>query len=659
MGALRQGFAGVGASAGRAKTCAKRSGRRAGLAAVLVLATIARTPAQPVAQTDQRPAQYDVAVSYDVKVPMRDAVRLATDIYRPAKDGQLVTEPLPVLLERTPYGKASGEQRARYLSSHGYVVAVQDVRGRYASEGSFYIYINEPNDGYDTVEWLAKQPWSSGDVGTYGGSYGAATQNAAATLHPPHLKTMLIFVGTSNYWEDGAGTGGAFALLHNVAYALLLASTSSEALASPELRQALTQSMQPDRLASWCRAYPFRPNASPVQSLPDYQSWMADFVQHYRYDDYWKQAGFSYESHYAAYPDIPVELVGGWYDVFLPGTLRNYRGIAARHKSPTRLVIGPWVHQVGTTASGEVDFGPTAALDIRGTLLRWFDQVLKRRDTGVLQGPPVQVFVMGGGDGSKTVDGHLKEGGTWAAFADWPMPEAHDTPYYLYGDGTLAPRAPQQTVAKSTYTFDPDHPVPTIGGKIDSGKELAGQGPRDQRCDGAKIDGCENDLPLSARRDVLVFQTPPLDEDVVVTGPVSVKLWASTSAKDTDFTAKLLDVHPSSTAYPGGFSMLVADSIVRGRFRNGTDHEQPMQPAVAYPITIDLIGTAIRFKKGDRIRLDISSSNFPLFDVNPNTGERPGWETHREKALNTVYHDRAHPSHIVLPILTQGVRSGL
>ena len=610
------------------------------------------------------PEEYEVGVVKDLMVPMRDGVKLATDIYYPAKDGAPVPGKFPVLLSRTPYGKnpsrppdgtmTKEEQNRRnpatYFASRGYVVVLQDCRGRYNSEGTFYIDVNEGPDGYDAVEWAARQPWSNGKVGTFGASYLSQVQNALAVLRPPHLAAMFVMVGASDYYEEGAYRGGAYTLLHNLYYPLAFASTSQEAEKNPALRAAMLEAISSEHLGGWLSGYPFRPNASPVLLSPINQKWFQDQIDHYAFDDYWKQNGYNFEINYDKYPDIPIYFLSGWYDLFEHGSLRNFMGMAARHKSPTKLMMGPWVHGIGTRGSGDVDFGPTAEVRMVDQEARWFDQVLKGKNTGVLDEARVHVFVMGGGSGMRTqMNGRMDDGGEWFATTAWPPPESASRAYYLHADGSLSEKAPTEE-APSAYAFDPHHPVPTIGGQIDSGKNFSPDGPRDQKCS-LKIPYCDNDLPLSSRRDVLTFETPPLDSDVTIAGAVTVDLWISSSAPDTDFTAKLVDVSAPNRDYPWGFAMNLEDRIIRARLAIDTSKPQLLKPGEVRKVTIDLLGVANRFQKGHRIRVDISSSNFPFFDVNPNTGERPGYQTHEQVAINTVYHDKDHPSRVNLPVM--------
>ncbi|MGO8785874.1 MAG: CocE/NonD family hydrolase [Terriglobia bacterium] len=605
-------------------------------------------------QSEATSPRYDVIVATNIMVPMRDGVKLATDVYMPARNGVPAPGKFPVLVARTPYGKgsaASDKSVAYHFAQLGYVVAMQDCRGRYNSRGTFYIDVNEGADGYDTVEWAAEQPWSNGKVGTFGGSYLAQAQNALAVLRPPHLAAMFVMVGTSNYFDEGAYRGGAFTLLHNLVYPLILASTSQEADRDPALKTALLQEGH-EQIGDWLRAYPFRPNASPLALDPVNQRWFQDFVDHSYYDDYWEQNGFNFEVAYDKYPDIPIYFLSGWYDLFERGTLHNYTGLAPRHKSRTKLLMGPWVHGIGPRSSGDVDFGPAAEVDLVAEQQRWFDAVLKGVKNGILEEAPVRVFVMGGGDGSRTANGRREDGGRWLATTAWPPPGESSRAYYLHEDGSLNEQLPGEETP-TAYTFDPKHPVPTIGGQIDSGKEFSPDGPRDQRCD-PKIFGCQNSLPLSSRRDVLVFQTQPLASDVEIAGPVTVELWISSSARDTDFTAKLVDVAPPSHDFPWGYAMNLADRIVRACAGDDVATPELLNPGAIRKVTIDLVGVANHFRMGHRIRVDISSSNFPFFDVNPNTGERRGYETHEVTAINTVYHDRLHPSHINLPVMPAG-----
>ncbi len=353
---------------------------------------------------------------------------------------------------------------------------------------------------------------------------------------------------------------------------------------------------------------------------------------------------------------MPVYLVGGWYDSWAINTTANYVALSKALKSPVYLIMGPWVHgQHDASAHGQVSFGPHAAIaDPLAWRREWFDRWLKGTHNSVgSEAPfatPVRIFVMGTGDGTRTTAGLLDHGGYWRNEQEWPLARRVETPYYLHAGGSLSTTPPAEAASSTTYDFDPREPVPSIGGNVSSADGILLQGAYDQR-GGEHIWNWTRPIPLSARRDVLVFQTEPLDSDLEITGEIEVRLWASSSALDTDFTAKLIDVYPPSADYPGGFDLNLEDGIVRARFRDSLTEERLMQPGEVYEFTIRLYPTSNVFKRGHRIRVDISSSNFPRFDVNPNSGEPLNQHRRLVVATNTVYHDAAHPSHILLPVI--------
>jgi hypothetical protein len=313
--------------------------------------------------------------------------------------------------------------------------------------------------------------------------------------------------------------------------------------------------------------------------------------------------------------------------------------------------MGPWTHGGwGSSFSGDVDFGPDAVLDdYAGYRMRWFDKWLKGIDNGVDEEKPVRIFVMGGGSSEKDRNGRLSHMGEWRDLDDWPLPETAYTPFYLHGDGSLSEEGPE-TCDPTPYTFDPRDPVPTMGGGISAANQVMEAGAFDQRGH-KRFYGSKDTLPLSARSDVLVFQTEALETDLEVTGPLTVKLWASSSAEDTDFTVKLIDVHPPKVDYPEGYAQNISDSIIRARYRNSRDHQELMTPGEIYEFEIIMYPSSNVFGKGHCIRLDVSSSNFPRFDLNPNTGGPLGKDRRIVLAENTIYHDPDHPSHIVLPVI--------
>jgi len=634
--------------------------------------------------------QYDWLREDDVLVPMRDGVRLAADIYRPALDGRPVPGPFPALVERTPYNKRRLDltAAAKFFARHGYVVVLQDVRGRFASEGEWYAFGDEGPDGEDTVRRLHTLDGCDGTVGTIGLSYSASDQTALACLNPPGLAAMFVAEGMSNYHTSAMRQGGA-AELRFLVYAFQMAITSKEAAADRPLYLMLQRERH--KVREWLTRLPLRPDTSPLRHLPSYERWITDVITHGDYDDYWKRPGYTAEEYWDQHADVPVYLLGGWYDSYCRSTTDMYVELTRRtggsgggapdrrglgkgnqpsgsthdgagrgrpgspiRKGPIRLIMGPWVHGVATMAqswSGDIDFGQDAPLDdYNGFRLRWFDQHLKGLDTGVDDEPPVRIFVMGGGSGRKNTDGRMEHGDRWRDEQEWPLARTRSTPYYLHDEGTLSPAPPAHNAAPTTYAYDPLDPVPTIGGNISVGFEIMPNGAFDQRGSSAAF-GARDSLPLAARPDVLVFQTPPLQQDVEVTGPIEVTLWAASSCPDTDFTAKLLDVHPPNPDYPDGYAMNLSDSIIRARYRADRTRAEFLTPGEVVELTITLYPTSNLFTRGHRIRLDISSSNFPRFDVNPNTGDPLGRHRRTVVAHNTVYHDPAHPSHIILPII--------
>ena len=607
----------------------------------------------------------DMLVERDVMVTMRDGVRLATDIYRPAAAGGRV----PVILERTPYGKtevsrseltaADPRPRARgevaaWFVGHGYAVAYQDCRGRYASEGRFTKYLGEGPDGFDSIAWLARQPWCTGKVGTMGLSYAAHTQMAAACLAPPALACMVLDSGGfSNAFQGGIRQGGAFEL-KQATWAFKHAALSSAAAAEPWRRRAV----EAEDIRAWFTAMPWKPGQSPVRWVPEYEDYLLEQWTHGTFDDYWRQLGIYAAGWYETCADVPMLHMSSWYDAYVRTATENYRALSRAKRGPVKLVMGPWMHgRRSETVFGDVDFGPEATLD--GQVAedhfelrrRWFDRWLKDAPNGAESDPTVRVFVMGGGSGRRTGAGKLDHGGRWRDAADWPLPGTAWRELHLHGDGSLREAVQPASAPALAYDFDPADPVPTIGGAITSGEPVMVGGAFDQHA-GPQYFGCrEPYLPLAARRDVLVFETPPLEEDLEVVGPIRVILWVATDGPDTDFTAKLIDVHPPSEDDPRGFAMLLTDGILRCRYRDSFSRPVPMVPGEPCCITIEPFATANLFEAGHRLRLDISSSNFPKYDVNPNTGEPEGRGQRRRVAVNTVFVDRDRPSRLVLPVI--------
>ncbi len=579
------------------------------------------------------PASQALKIETNVAVPMRDGTRLYADIYRPEGPG-----PCPVLLQRTPYDKSMPLSRNMLdplkAARHGYVVVIQDTRGRYTSEGEFYAFRDDSHDGYDTVEWAASQPWCSGKVGMYGNSYVGATQWQAAKSCPPHLAAIAPRVTASNYHEGWTYQGGAFELGFNVSWTLgnlTLANFLSIAARKPipqDRRVQLAQAV--DALEA---AFRFLP----LQALPHLQDGLADYfydwLAHPDYDDYWKHLSIE-ESHSRI--TVPALNIGGWYDIFLGGTIRNYLGM--REKGATqearrgqKLLIGPWQHgsSRGPGIAGDHYFGlgsDPLAIDLEGVLLRWFDCWLKGAHNGIMDEPPVRLFVMGDN--------------VWRVEQEWPLARAQSINYYLHsqgkansinGDGALSPQPPGDE-PPDVFLYNPADPVPTRGGPLCCHAYFLAGGAYDQQ-------------EIERRQDVLVYSTPPLERDVEVTGPITVTLWAATSAPDTDFTAKLVDVCEH------GCARNLTDGIIRARYRESKSTPSLVEPGRAYGYTIDLWATSNVFKAEHRIRVEVSSSNFPRFDRNTNTGKRIAEDAELQPAVQTILHSAQYPSHIALPIV--------
>jgi len=563
---------------------------------------------------------YEVTVERAQPAKMRDGVTLRADIYRPKAEGRF-----PVLLQRTPYNKSGGATFALKAAASGYVVIVQDVRGRYTSEGDFYTFKHESDDGYDTVEWAAALPYSNGKVGMWGGSYVGATQMLTAIAHPPHLAGICPVVTASNYHENWTYQGGAFEQWFNQSWSSALAQDTFDRSVVKNTNALGGVWKLP--LASYPLFNFSDPSAAPAttSSLAPY---FLDWLAHPTYDDYWKQV--SIEEHFADI-NVPVLNVAAWYDIFQGGSLRNYVGIkahggsdAARKGQHLFVTIGG--HAGGGRKIGEVDFGPAAAAyDENEVTLKWYDYLFKDVQNE-FAGKPVKIFVMGANQ--------------WREEDDWPLARAQNTKYFLHstkgatslrGDGVLSTVAPRSEQVDH-YLYDPANPVSTVGGPLCCDGVHLPPGPRDQRA-------------VEAREDVLIYTTSAFAQDIEVTGPVSLELFAKSSAVDTDFTAKLVDVGPD------GFAQNLTEGIIRARYRDSREKSSLMNPGQIYKFTVDLWSTSNVFLKGHMLRLEISSSNFPRFDRNLNTGEDPAFARNFVSATNTIYHDAEHPSALILPVV--------
>ncbi len=562
------------------------------------------------------PASAQLRLTRDVPLKLRDGVILRADVYETTLPGKH-----NVLLVRTPYNKAGEASTCVEAAQHGYICIAQDVRGRFASEGVWYPFLNESNDGYDTIEWAAALPSSSGKVAMFGESYVGATLWLAAISHPPHLVALQPSLTPSDYYDAWIYQGGAFEQWFNQCWSSYL---TTDALAR-------ATSSAPNTPKDWdlklpLSAYPILPPTPPAPLAPYYFHWL----QHPTRDDYWQR--WSIQPHYSELPLAALH-VAGWYDMFLRGALRNYVGMRTHAATPwarahQQLVIGPWLHQGDKDGkAGELDFGPAASLDHAYTPVPWYDRLFADAPSQA-SAKPVHLFIMGIN--------------RWRDEEDWPLPRTQYTPYYLHsqghsnssaGDGSLSPLAPLAEPADA-FTFDPANPVPTRGGNL---------------CCTADTDpfapGVADQRKVEERDDVLVFTTPAFTSDFEVTGPLQVELYVDSSAPDTDFTAKLVDVHPN------GFAQNLADGILRLRYRNSLEHPELLLPGTVVKITIDLAATANVFRPGHRLRLEVSSSNFPRFDRNLNTAELPELGRHFTTARNRIFHDSAHPSAILLPLI--------
>ncbi|HXY48232.1 MAG TPA: CocE/NonD family hydrolase [Terriglobales bacterium] len=565
---------------------------------------------------------YPVVVENDVPAKMRDGIVLRADVYRPQAAGRF-----PTLLERTPYNKGdSGDMRfGLKAAARGYVVLIQDTRGRYMSEGEWYPFIHESNDGYDTVEWAAGLPYSDGQVGMFGGSYVGATQMLTAIAHPPHLAGICPAVTASNYHEGWTYQGGAFEQWFNESWTSILAQDTLNRAVRDHTNALDGIWTLPISAYS---LFPL-PTASSGRDLTRVLApYFLDWLEHPYYDEYWKR--ISVEEHY---PEIAVPslTITAWYDIFLGGSLRNYIGMKLHADSKEardgqRLLVAIGGHAGSGRKIGDVDFGESAPFDEGQVILSWYDYLFRNIKNEFSTRKRVRIFVMGANQ--------------WQEEEDWPPPGTRNRTYHLHsagranslrGDGSLSTTAPGSESADH-YVYDPQNPVPTVGGPLCCDAMHLLPGPRDQRA-------------VEARNDVLVYSTPALTEDVEVTGPVSLELFASTSAVDTDFTAKLVDV------FPDGLAQNLTEGIIRARNRNSVEKPELPKPGQLYRFTVDLWATSNLFRKGHRIRLEISSSNFPRFERNPNTGEEPGTAKNSVSATNIVFHDAAHPSALRVPIV--------
>ncbi len=605
---------------------------------------------------------YGIVLAKDVMVQTRDGIGLATDVYRPAREGEPVEgERFPTILCRTPYDKTDKRytEIADFFVPRGYAVALQDCRDRYRSEGTgdyFHTVTKQQGqDGYDTVEWIAEQRWSNGRVGTVGSSYAAITQVRMALERPPHLTAIWPDVVPTNSFQHQSREGGAMQM--HMFWALFIHAQDAQDIADDWDKQAEVWG-DLTRLRELFWGFPFGQGELALRHTPTLEQALLDYTTRGVYDEYWAQESNDFTAHFARHADIPGTFSTGWYDGFPHSDTEYFAAMAEQNEAPQRLIVGPWSH-VGmrgdATWTLDVDFGADSVWGVERYFqeqLAFFDRWLKEDGGGApADEAPIRIFVMGGGSGRKTELGKLDHGGRWREEHEWPLARAQEQLLYLHGDGSLSKQPPEGEAEPRRYTYDPEDPVPTIGGNYCSVGELPADGPgmepmwarllnpvlrlrniltpgpADQRESAEYVFAREPYGRLRDRADVLVYETEPLAEDVEVTGRATVNLWISSSALDTDFTAKLVDVYPPNEDYPEGYEMLLNDSIIRTRFREGFDREVLLEPGEIVPVSILLPPTSNLFAKGHRIRVDVSSSNFPRLDRNPNTGEPIGRHT--------------------------------
>lgn len=596
----------------------------------------------------------------------RDGTLLATDVHLPYPPGD--GPPLPAILLRTPYDRTSHRfaSVARRFAANGFAAVVQDVRGRFGSDGEFVLGMREAEDGYDAVEWVAAQPWCDGKVGTCGTSYLAWTQSALATLAPPHLAAMWVHEGIANPLLESVRQGGAFELRW-MGWAFYGAATD------PSLPDWARDRLRHVDLRDWLRPHLPQPGASPLALAPGYERWYWRYLTTGTEGGPWDSRSMNIEAHHGEHADVPTVYSGGWYDSYTRATIRNWCGLRAVKRAPQYLYVGPWTHgdaDTSVTYAGDADLGTEAPIDLVGEQIRWFDTWLRDGDAhaGPSERPTVRYFLMGGGSGGSLPGGRLDHGGSWQSAPTWPPPGSGELRLYLAADGRLTERAGASGAV--TFDFDPTDPVPTLGGNIsflkylrpladdvlgvvaelDRMAQVSPVGGQDQRTYPGLFGARAPYGPLAARPDVLCFASEPLTAPVRATGPVSVKLWVDSGTVDTDFTAKLVDWYPPTADYPEGYALNIADGIQRLRFAAGYDKERLHVPGTVVPVLIEMYPTANVFAAGHRIRLDVSSSNFPRFDVNANTGDPLGSARSWTVARNTVHVGRAHPSRLELTV---------
>ena len=585
---------------------------------------MAETPADPLLSKPESKVSRQT-----IMVPMRDGVSLATDLYLPEAGGK----PLPVILIRTPYKKEMQEMEGNYYARRGYAVAIQDCRGRFASQGKWEPFFSEPKDGYDAIEWLAAREWSSGKVGMIGGSYVGWVQLWAASEKPPHLATIIPNVAPPDPFYNIPYEHGTFYIFGSIWWANIL-----ESRATADISGQILTRINEQKYEKILRSLPVIELDKKVlgRENPYWRQW----IVHNANDDFWQRANFLDKLKSL---DLPVFLQSGWFDGDGIGTKLNYLELKKSRNRFQKLIVGPWGHtDQSSSRLGDFDFGPQASIDLRTLYLRWFDRWLKGIDNKITEEPLVQVFVMFSNQ--------------WLKSDTYPLPQTVFTRMYLRcgkgantsrGDGRLLPEPPPSgEKGFDQYTYDPADPTPDPEYNFKSEEEIRKEKDKtvsveDQR-EKAKA---FHDVVAGSRRDILVYQSEPLKDPLTIAGPVSATLFAASSARDTDWFVSLMDVDEKGKIFS------LCRGTVRARFRESTRKPVLLEKNRVYEYTVDLWHTGITFQKGHRIRAEVASAMFPMFSRNLNTGGHNEMETKFRKARQKVLHDTRYPSYLLLPVV--------
>lgn len=566
---------------------------------------------------------HDIKEDRGVRVPMRDGIELSTDIYRPDAEGKF-----PVILVRTPYKKEMAELQAHYYTRRGYVVAVQDCRGRFASPGTWEPFVNEPKDGYDAIEWLAKQPWSSGKVGMIGASYLGWVQWWAASEHPPHLTTIIPNVSPPDPFYNIPYEYGVYFMLGAIWWADIL-----ETEATGDLSGAAMYEIGKKNYSNLLRPLPVIELDKAVlgRENPYWRKW----IEHPVNDAYWARASFLDRLEELR---IPVYHQSGWFDGDGIGSKLNYLRMASHGHPHQKLVLGPWGHtSQAQRRIGDRDFGPGAIVDLQRSYLRWFDRWLKGVDNGILSEPLVSIFVMGANE--------------WLHGNVYPLPDTRFEKWYLAsaggantsrGDGRLTREVPPTGAGQDRYTYNPGDPTPAPQYYEESEDGTTREKSVERK---KKEREAHHKKVTRSRRDILVYTTEPLDKPLTFAGPLSAVLYASSSARDTDWFVRVMEVDKEGKIF------MLTEGKIRARFRRSMKKPQLLEPGEVYEYGIDLWQTGIRIPAGNRLRVEVASASFPIFSRNLNTGGHNEKDTDYVTAEQTVYHNAQYPSHVLLPLI--------